>query len=210
VDDASTSLSRSRPLRHLSCVDVDAETDSLDFSAAEMPRKLRGVSDEELKASVRELFVGCERRVGRYLAQMVRDRSLAEDLLQDSFHDALRSRAQLVDVRNPEAWLFGIARHRALHALRKRRRFERALTRLALRRPPQHEAEEMVAVRDLLDRTLAPDDRALVLLRYLHDFDSNELAEMTGLSSEAVRQRLARARTRLVAAAEPELEGETR
>jgi RNA polymerase sigma-70 factor (ECF subfamily) len=194
-------------LRHLSYVDVDAETNSLDLSAAETPWKLRGVSDEELKASVRELFVSCERRVGRYLAQMVRDRALAEDLLQDSFHDALRSRAQLVDVRNPEAWLFGIARHRALQALRRHRRFERALTKLALRHPPDHEAEEMVAVRDLLDRTLSSADCALVLLRYLHDFDANELAEMTGLSSEAVRQRLARARTRLVAAAE--LEGET-
>ena len=204
------SLSRLPSVRHLSCVDVDAETDALDLSAAEMPRRLRRVSDEELRASVRELFVGCERRVGRYLAQMVRDRPLAEDLLQDSFHDALRARAQLVDVRNPEAWLFGIARNRALNALRRRRRFERALTRLALRHPPQHEAEEMVAVRDLLDRALSSEDRALVLLRYLHDFDSNELAEMTGLSSEAVRQRLARARIRLVAAADLEGEGEAR
>jgi RNA polymerase sigma-70 factor (ECF subfamily) len=184
---------------------MDAETDSLDLPA-EMPRRPRGVSDEELKASVRELFLSCERRVGRYLAQLVRDRPLAEDLLQDSFHDALRSRAQLVDVRNPEAWLFGIARHRALQALRRHRRFERALAGLALRHAPNHEAEEMVAVRDLLDRALSSEDRALVLLRYLHDFDSNELAEMTGLTSEAVRQRLARARARLVAAAE--LEGE--
>jgi RNA polymerase sigma factor (sigma-70 family) len=203
-------LSRLPSLRHLSCVDVNTEADALDLPTAEMAPKPSGVSEQELKRSVHELFASCERRVGRYLAQMVRDRPLAEDLLQDSFHDALRSRAQLVDVRNPEAWLFGIARNRALQALRKRRRFERALARLALRHPPQHEAEEMVAVRDLLDRTLSAEDRALVLLRYLHDFDSNELAEMSGLSSEAVRQRLARARTRLVAAAELEQQGETR
>jgi RNA polymerase sigma factor (sigma-70 family) len=60
--------------------------------------------------------------------------------------------------------------------------------------------EEIVAVRDLLARHLSPEDRALVLLRYLHDFDSRELAEMTGLTSEAIRQRLSRARARLVAA----------
>jgi DNA-directed RNA polymerase specialized sigma24 family protein len=56
---------------------------------------------------------------------------LAEDLLQDSFHDALRSAAQLAEVRNPEAWLFGIARHRALRALRRRRRFGGVLGRLS-------------------------------------------------------------------------------
>jgi RNA polymerase sigma-70 factor (ECF subfamily) len=170
---------------------------------------LHGLSDEELKLAVQELFVACEQRVGRYLAQMVRDRALAEDLLQDSFHDALRSRAQLVEVRSPTAWLFGIARHRALQALRKRRRFERALSRLAQRPQKPVEPEELIAVRDLLERTLTPEDRALILLRYLHDFDSNELAEMTGLSSDAVRQRLFRARSRLAAAAEPEREGET-
>jgi RNA polymerase sigma-70 factor (ECF subfamily) len=155
--------------------------------------------DEALKRTVEELFVGCQRRVGRYLVQMVGDRALAEDLLQVSFGVALGSRAQLPTVTNPEAWLFGIARNRALQALRRRRRFDGVLRRLAERRgTTSAEDEEMVEVRDLVVRHLSPEDRALVLLRYLHDFDSNELAEMTGLTAEAVRQRLSRARARLL------------
>jgi len=153
-----------------------------------------------LKEAVEELFVLHQRRVGGYLAQMVDDRSLAEDLLQDSFHDALRSRTQLSEVRNPEAWLYGIARNRALQALRRRRRFDRVLRRLRDRLAPTSEDDEVVAIRDLLTRHLRPEDRALVLLRYLHDFDANELAEMTGLTADAVRQRLSRARARLIAA----------
>ncbi len=157
--------------------------------------------DEALKRTVEALFVGCQRRVGRYLVQMVGDRALAEDLLQDSFGVALQSRAQLPAVTNPEAWLFGIARNRALQALRRRRRFDGVLRRLIeRRRTTSAEDEEMVAVRDLLVRHLSPEDRALVLLRYLHDFDSNELAEMTGLTADAVRQRLSRARARLLTA----------
>jgi RNA polymerase sigma-70 factor (ECF subfamily) len=155
--------------------------------------------DQALRRAVEALFAACQRRVGRYLAQMVDDRALAEDLLQDSFHDALRSRAQLPGVRNPEAWLFGIARNRALQALRRRRRFAHVLHRLGERPTTTGHDEEIVAVRDLLARHLSPEDRALVLLRYLHDFDSRELAEMTGLTPEAVRQRLSRARARLVA-----------
>ena len=157
--------------------------------------------DPALRQAVEELFVDCQRRVGRYLAQMVGDRALAEDLLQDSFHDALRSRAQLPEVRNPEAWLFGIARNRALQALRKRRRFDGVLRRLGDRLATSSDDEEIVAVRDLLARHLSPEDRALVLLRYLHDFDTSELAEMTGLTPEAIWQRLSRARARLISAA---------
>jgi RNA polymerase sigma-70 factor (ECF subfamily) len=156
--------------------------------------------DQALRQAVEELFVVCQRRVGRYLAQLVEDRALAEDLLQDSFHDALRSRAQLPGVRNQEAWLFGIARNRALQALRRRRRFARVLRRLGERPIAMVDDTEIVAVRDLLARHLSPEDRALVLLRYLHDFDSGELAVMTGLTPEAVRQRLSRARARLIAA----------
>ena len=156
--------------------------------------------DQALRKAIEELFATCQLRVGRYLAQMVDDRALAEDLLQDSFHDALRSRAQLPEVRNPEAWLYGIARNRALQALRRRRRFARMLYRLGERPTSTVYDEEIVALRDLLARHLSPEDRALVLLRYLHDFDSRDLAEMTGLTSEAIRQRLSRARVRLVAA----------
>ena len=168
----------------------------------------RGDDEQACRQAVEALFESCQRRIGRYLVQMVADRALAEDLLQDSFHDALRSRSQFPSVRNGEAWLFGIARNRALQALRRRRRFDAALRRLGSRLPAGTEDEEIVAVRDLLARHLSPEDRALVILRYLHDFDSNELAEMTGLTAAAVRQRLSRARASLLQAARPDEKGE--
>lgn len=152
--------------------------------------------------AVEELFSTCAERLGRFLAQLVDDRLLAEDLLQDTFYDALRHRAALASVENPEAWLFGIARHRALVSFRSHRRMWRALARLAQRARAQValEDEEVVAVRDLLQRHLKPDERALVVLRYLHGYNAQELSEITGLSPEAVRQRLSRARARLVLA----------
>jgi RNA polymerase sigma-70 factor, ECF subfamily len=151
--------------------------------------------------TVEALFRACEVRLGRFLAQMVSSRALAEDLLQDSFYEAFRCRHQLGGVGNPEAWLFGIARNRALAALRKRRRFRSALDRLVQRpEPSERDDLELLHLRDLLERTLEPDDRALLILRYLHDFEATELAAMTGRSPEAVRQRLSRARARLIQA----------
>lgn len=138
--------------------------------------------------------------LGRYLVAMVRDRALAEDLLQDTFCDALRAREQLGRIENERAWLYGIARHRALRALRRGRRFQRAVVRLAGSRETAEEGDEtLVALLDLLERELSPEERALVLLRYVHGFQAAELAAMTGLSPEAVRQRLARGRARLIA-----------
>jgi RNA polymerase sigma-70 factor, ECF subfamily len=160
--------------------------------------------DDAFAAQVDELFRRCERRIGKYLVQMVGDPGLAEDLLQDVFHDAFRTREQLRQVRNADAWLFGLARNRALNALRRGRRLQAALTRLARRSAPSEPDHELVALRDLLERHVAPEDRSLLILRYLHGFDACELGEMTGRSPGAVRQRLARARAKLIAAATEE------
>jgi RNA polymerase sigma factor (sigma-70 family) len=103
-------------------------------------------------------------------------------------------------VGNERAWLYGIARHRALGALRRARRLQRAVVRLAgLREAAEEGDEAIVALLDLLERELSPELRALVLLRYVHGFHAAELAEMTGLSPDVVRQRLSRGRARLIA-----------
>lgn len=161
----------------------------------------RGDAGDEIE----RLISLSEVRLGRFLAQMVGNHSLAEDLLQDTYCDAFRLRGQLGEVENPEAWLFGIARNRALAALRRRRRLESALKRLLPRPDPSERDDlELLALRDLLQRHLEPDDRALLILRYLHGFGATELASMTGRTPEAVRQRLARAKSRLIRAANRE------
>ena len=163
----------------------------------------RGVERDPDRAAIEVLFAECESRLGRFLVQMVRDRSLAEDLLQDTFHDAFRARSQLAGIPNPEPWLFGFARNRALSALRRRRRGLTAVGRLAQRDGSrQYHDQELVVLRDLLERTLDPEERALLLLRYLHGFDAAELATIVGSTPGAVRQRLSRSRQKLLAASE--------
>jgi RNA polymerase sigma-70 factor (ECF subfamily) len=157
----------------------------------------------EVDADVESLFRAYAPELGRYLVAMVRDRALAEDLLQDTFCDALRARERRGEIANERAWLYGIARHRALRALRRGRRFQRALLRLGGSGPETQEGDEaVVALLDVLERELSPEQRALVLLRYVHGFQAAELAEMTALSPEAVRQRLSRGRARLLASTE--------
>jgi RNA polymerase sigma-70 factor (ECF subfamily) len=170
-------------------------------------REAAGPEARATRPAAEVLFRAHAQELGRYLVAMVRDRPLAEDLLQDTFHDALRTWDRLERIGNERAWLYGIARHRALYELRRGRRFQRAIARLAGSRELAREPDEaLVALLDLLERELSPELRALVLLRYVHGFQATELAEMTGLSPEAVRQRLARGRTRLLAAEAKEAE----
>ncbi len=149
---------------------------------------------------IERLFAQHERRLGQFLVHVVRDRALAEDLLQETFLAAWRARDDLGEVVNAEAWLFGIARHRALRALRGAQRLRRALERVAA--SPASGAgegsEAAVDVLALVHRVLSPEDRALIVLRYVHGFDAPELAEMTGRSPAAIRKRLERARTMLL------------
>ena len=142
---------------------------------------------------IEALFAANERRLGQFLLAMVRDRALAEDLLQETFLDAYNARDRLDDVAQPDAWLFGIARNRALRALRGRRRLHRAVERLWQRRREETAEQAQIEVMDVLDRVLSTDDRSLVLLRYVHDLDAPTLAELTGRSQAAIRKRLERA-----------------
>ena len=141
------------------------------------------------------LFRAHESAISRFLVGMVGDVALAEDLLQETFLEALRAPDRVATADSQEAWLFGVARHRALTALRGRNRLSAALLRLASRE--RHASTELPAeVRGVVEllACLEPDDRALVLLRYVHGFRAPELARLTGRSPEAMRKRLERAR----------------
>ena len=80
-----------------------------------------------------------ENRVGRYLAAFMRDRSLAEEIAQETFLAAFRDRDRMPrHDRAQAAWILGIAHHRALNVLRGIRRGREAVASLAAtRRKPR-------------------------------------------------------------------------
>lgn len=154
-------------------------------------------SEDDIRVEFEALFAEHRTPLGRFLHQIVRDRAEAEDLLQDTFAAAWRERAGLPEIKDRRAWLFAIARNRALGSLRKGRRSANVLARLRRTAGYAEDASEAVAVRDFLLRHLDSDDRALIVLRYVHGFNASELSQITGASPAAVRQRLARACRRL-------------
>jgi RNA polymerase sigma-70 factor (ECF subfamily) len=169
-------------------------------------RRLRPLAERAGMSELEELFRRYERPLGQFLRQLVNDPNLADDLIQETFVTATRERAKLPSIENPKAWLFQIGRNRALHAMRTRRRALSALQRLASEvgfRRQQHpepaiDPAEVVTVRDHLAEHLKPEERALLILRYVHGFRSPELAEIVGRSPEAIRKELSRSRRKLI------------
>jgi RNA polymerase sigma-70 factor (ECF subfamily) len=157
-----------------------------------------------------ELFATYQPRIRRYILSMVHDPDEADDLTQDVF---LQAHRRLASLRDPDAvvsWLYRIATHICYDRFRKWSRQPRPQPLESDGSPQAGAAEpslgrvleqsEMSAcVRGYLDE-LSDDYRNVVLLHDLEGLTSADIAEMLGVSVDAVKIRLHRARHKLEAA----------
>jgi RNA polymerase sigma-70 factor (ECF subfamily) len=123
----------------------------------------------------------------------------AEDLVQETLLRAFSRLGQVHhEIRNPRAYLLRTATHCWIDALRRR---DAETAAHALLEPPAAAAgPDAGASRDagaLLLRLLAPQERAVVVLKELFDFRQDEIAELLGTSVGAVKAALHRGRERL-------------
>jgi RNA polymerase sigma factor (sigma-70 family) len=136
-----------------------------------------------------------------FLVYRTGDRSLAEDLLADTFVRALSTRVKLDRRRGGEkAWLYSIALNLLRDHLRREGARSRAFDRLDSE--PRAVPDELGRVdeRDELARALAaltPEERELIALRYGGELTVPELAALTGHPLTTIEGRLYRALGRL-------------
>ena len=114
-------------------------------------------------------------------------RVVADDAVAEAFARAIE---RSDTVRDPVAYLYRIAFRLAAQDLRRMER---------LGEEEDREVIDTVADVDLLRalRSLSPDQRAAVYLRYRADLPVARVAELLGTSSAAVRVRLMKARRKL-------------
>lgn len=156
--------------------------------------------------------------------KMIRDRTVVEDLWQDTFVRALENLAtyeprQSVDGTGPSfvSWLYRIAANLTLDELRRRGRWRMVswniFTPRRTNKPEGNETYEPPAdipdaqtilesyeniqrVRRALD-TLPPEWRMILILREYQDLPYEEIADIISVPLGTVRSRLARAREQL-------------
>ena len=137
------------------------------------------------------------RRVATYVAG---DGALAEEATQAAWLKAWKKIGDVRDEAHLRPWLVSVAANEAKRVLHKRRR--RAEIEVAVDVTGESggiDPATGIAALDLwaaLAR-LEPDDRALLAMRYIAGFDSNELSAATGISPSGTRSRLERLLKRL-------------
>jgi RNA polymerase sigma factor (sigma-70 family) len=148
----------------------------------------------------RRIIVAHHEDMRRVCAYIAGDLTIAEEATQAAWVIAWR---RLGDVHEPShlrPWLITVAANETKQLLRKRRtraRFEVATD--ASQEPGGRDPATGVSGLDLREAVsrLDPDDRALIAMRYVAGFDSNELGVALGKSPAATRQRLKRLLDRL-------------
>ncbi len=139
----------------------------------------------------------------RVAHSILRNRSEADDVVQDTFVRVLQHRHKLARIADHRAWLVRIAWNLALDRRRKLRPEQMddifAAT-LAARHTPAdtalHEAQQIRHVFRAID-TLPKAERQVLLLTALEELDAPAVASIVGKSPSACRALLFRARTRL-------------
>lgn len=131
-----------------------------------------------------------ENRLYRTALAILGDRQEAEDAVQDAFVRYLEKAPDNLD--SAAAWLTRVVVNRCRDALRWRR--ARGTLSL-LEELPVPGPEERQELEELY--SLPPQDRAVIHLHYYEGWSTAEVARILGLSENAVRSRLFRARGRL-------------
>jgi RNA polymerase sigma-70 factor (ECF subfamily) len=117
-----------------------------------------------------------------------------EDTLQDVWLDVLRALPRLNDPQALVAWLYRIARDRAFARLRKARpteqlRDDNTIAEATADDGRDFSAEDATQIHAALD-TLPPEQREVLVLRFLEDMTYEQIASVTNSNLGTVRSRL--------------------
>jgi RNA polymerase sigma-70 factor (ECF subfamily) len=145
-----------------------------------------------------------QRRVFGFGLRMCGDVEDARDVLQDTMLAATRTMQDFRGVSSLSTWLYTIARSFCIKKRRKSRfappaetAFDREVARLPSATPAPDEMVDRQQTKQALLAALGalePDSREVLILRDVEGLTAPEVAAVTGLSPQAVKSRLHRAR----------------
>jgi RNA polymerase sigma factor (sigma-70 family) len=134
----------------------------------------------------RSFFEDEHRRLYKTLYFVTGDRSEAADLMQDAFLKLWERWERIDRIEDPVAYLFRVALNGSRMRARAARRTARRQIPLGVVRDPFDDVDLREDVRTML-QTLAPRQRAALVLLDLYDYGSEEAARIMGIRPSTVR-----------------------
>jgi len=142
-------------------------------------------------------------RVYRFILRIVRDTSIAEDLVSQVFLDVWRTARQFEGRSQVSTWLLSIARFKALTALRQRR-FEdidqddvREIADDSDTPETSLDRSDTSAILRACVQKLSPAHREIINLVYYHEKSVEEVGQIIGIPQSTVKTRMFYARKQL-------------
>jgi RNA polymerase sigma-70 factor, ECF subfamily len=155
------------------------------------------------KHAMQVLFGRHNVKVFRFLMRFVDGEATAEDLVSEVFIEVWRNAAQFEARSQVSTWLLGIARHKALSALRRRSTEELDEDVIEFIEDPSDNPEAVLQktqrseiLRECL-KQLSPAHREIIDLVYYHERTIDEVAEIIGVPQNTVKTRMFYARKRI-------------
>jgi RNA polymerase sigma-70 factor (ECF subfamily) len=142
-------------------------------------------------------------KVYRFILQLIKDPSLAEDLLSEVFLDVWRQAAAFKAKSQVSTWLLAIARNKAISAMQRRRDEQLDEDVLATVEDPADnpqtlaENDSRAAIVQKCLSQLSPAHREVLELVYYHEKSIDEIAEITGIPASTVKTRAFYARSHM-------------
>ena len=153
--------------------------------------------------AMRTLFARHRVPLYRWLLRIVRDETLAEDLLSDVFLDVWRQAGSFRGDASVSTWLLAIARYKALSARRARADAELDARIASSIADPADNPEAALqkrnrseVLKDSLAR-LSPEHGEVIDLVYYHGKSVKEVADIVGIGEATVKTRMLYARKKL-------------
>jgi RNA polymerase sigma-70 factor, ECF subfamily len=142
-------------------------------------------------------------RVFRFVVRMVRDATVAEDLISEVFLDVWRQAGRFEGRSTVSTWMLAIARFKALSALRRRLDGELDEETASAIEDPTDDPEIALEKKDksaVIRKCLvglSAEHREIIDLVYYHEKSVGEVAEIVGIPENTVKTRMFYARKRL-------------
>jgi RNA polymerase sigma-70 factor, ECF subfamily len=154
------------------------------------------------ETAMRALFARHHVKVFRFVLGIVKDRTVAEDVVGEVFLDVWRHAARFEARSSVSTWLLAIARYKTLDVMRRHRTHEELDQALAVADPSENpEATAATRNRDNLLRSclakLSPSHREILDLVYYHEEPIEAVAKLIGIPLNTVKTRMFYARRHL-------------
>lgn len=150
-----------------------------------------------------ELYREYGPRVFRFSYRLIRDQTKAEEVTNDVMLEVWKHAARFEGRSAVSTWIFGIARHRTLNAVRGK------TLHLTDMDEAEHVADDTITAEKALDQAtsrnalrealnkLSPDHREVLELTFFYELSYKEIAEIANCPENTVKTRMFHAKKRL-------------